>query len=430
MAPDTLALLGGPRAVTCAWPPYPVIDHREVHAATEVLMARGLSDIACGPFVARMEDAYAEYFGARYCLSFGSGTAAIHSALFALGVGPGAEVLTCNHNWISAMTAILHAGGTPVLCDTAPGRWHIDPEEIRRKATPHTKAVVVTHLWGIPADMDAILRVTDRLGLPVVEDVSHAHGSKYKGRYCGTIGKIGAFSLQGSKAITGGEAGFMLTEDERCYQRALVPGHHTARLGNHITDDVVRPFAAGGGMWTYRIAPIAAAIATEQLKKLPALNGARQANFDRLGARLRRYPFITWPSLDKGSVRGWYGTPALYDAKRAGLARDTFVRAVAAEGVPLAGEGYRDWSQIPLFADLKVFAQLFVAQHANGVAFRPVPQGAFTNYERVRTTMLLFPMPPLDMPRLMAQYADAIDKVLAQRPALRRWEREQAAAQK
>ena len=424
MAPNasTLALVGGQQSVSYPWPPYPVIDHEEVNAATEAILSRALSDVGRGPFIGKMEDNYAAFFGTKYCLSFASGTAAIHGALFALGVHPGAEVLTCNHNWISGITAILHAGGTPVLCDVKPGAFHIDPEEIRRKVTANTRAVIVTHLWGIPADLDPILKLCAKLKLPVVEDVSHAHGSKYKGRYCGTIGDIGAFSLQGSKAIVAGEGGFMLTNSERWYQRAAVPGHHGWRLNQTMTLDEVKPFAAGGGVWTYRIMPVAAAIATAQLRKLPVLNAARQANFDRLHARIGKLPFLSWPKLERGRVRGWYSTPALFNAAKAGIFRDTFCRACQAEGAPVSGEGYCDWSQIPLFQDMKLFSQMFVVRHANGVAFNPVRKGTLPHYEKVRNSMLLFAIPALELPVLMDQYAAAVEKVAANLPALRKFE--------
>jgi len=418
-----LAIFGGPKAVTQPAPPYPVVDHDELSAAMRVILSRGLSDPGRGEFVAAMEDQYAAYFGARYCLSFASGTAALHGALFAVGVRPGAEVLTCNHNWISGITAILHAGGTPVLCDVQKDRWHIDPAEIPRKATPNTRAVVVTHLWGVPADMDRIVAACRRANLPLIEDVSHAHGGKYKGRYLGTIGDVGIFSLQGSKAITAGEGGFLLTDSKRYFQRAAVPGHHGMRLSQAMTLKELRPFAPGGGVWTYRIAPIAAAIACAQLRKLPVLNAARQANFDRLHRRLRRLGLFRWPALAAGSVRGWYGTPALFDEAKAGVSRDAFVRACRAEGAGIGGEGYCDWSQIPLFQDMRLFSQMFVPRHANGVAFRPVVKGELPHYDRVQRSMVLFQIPAVESPALMDQCAEAVEKVAANLPALRRAER-------
>ena len=420
---EKLALLGGHKTVNQSHPPYPVIGHEEVNAATEVILARHLSDVGTGRFVQRFEKEFAGYFGSRYCLSLSSGTSAIHCALFAVGVRPGAEVLTCAHNWISAITAILHAGGTPVFCDVKPRSWHIDPAEIRRKATSNTKAVVVTHLWGVPADMDPILKVCGELGIPVIEDVSHAQGSKYKGAHCGTVGDIGAFSLQGSKAIVAGEGGFMLTNSKRYFQRAQVPGHHGARLSSEMSIKEVKPFAQGGGAWTYRMFPVAAAIATAQLEKLATMNAARQANFDRLRTHLKKVPFIRWPRLHRGSMRGWYGTPAIFDAGLAPVGRDTFVKACAAEGVGISGEGYQDWTQIPLFQDMKLFSQMFVPRHANGVEFRPIRLGDLPNYETIKRSMLHFTIPAIESPLLMDQMADGIHKVLANVDALVKWEK-------
>lgn len=420
------ALLGGSKAVTLPMPPYPVIGHEEVNAATEVILSRQLSDTGRGPFIRRMEDSYAKFFRAKYCLSLGSGTAAIHSALFAVGVRPGTEVLTCAHTWISGINAILHAGGTPVFCDVKRSTWHIDPAEIARKATPHTRAVIVTHLWGLPADMGPILKVCRKLKIAVVEDVSHAQGSMYKGKYCGTVGDVGALSLQGSKAIVAGEGGCLLTNSNRYYQRAHVPGHHNVRLGKALVAKDIKPFAIAGGAWTYRMPPVCAAIATEQLKKLDSFNAARQANLDRIMARLKRYRFIQWPRIQKGCVRGWYGAPATFDAKRAPISRDTFVAACRAEGVPIGGEGYTDYTQLPLFQDMSVYSQMFVPRHANGVEFKPVKPSEFPNYAALRKTMLLIQIPAIESPLWMDQFADAVDKVMANVAALKAWERNQA----
>jgi dTDP-4-amino-4,6-dideoxygalactose transaminase len=327
---------------------------------------------------------------------------------------------------LPAINAIMHAGGTPVFCDVQRDTWHIDPAEIERKATPNTKAVILTHLWGLPADMTPILQVCRKLKLAVIEDVSHAQGSKYKGRYCGTIGDIGAFSLQGSKAIVAGEGGCLLTNNHDYYLRAHVPGHHSMRLGKALKSPAFKPFAIAGGSWTYRMAPVSAAIATAQLRKLDRFNAARQANFDRLYSRLKQYRFIRWPKLHRGSVRGWYGTPAIFDAKKAPISRDTFVEACGAEGSLIGGEGYTDYTQLPLFQDMSIFSQMFVPCHANGVAFRPVRKGELPNYDAIKASTLRFVIPAEETPLLMDQVADTVAKVMANVPALRAWEKRQA----
>jgi perosamine synthetase len=425
LRPEKLAILGGPKTVNLPHPPYPVIGHEEVNAATEVIMSRQLSDVGTGKFIQRFEQDFASYFGSRHCLSISSGTSAIHCALFAVGVRPGAEVLTCAHTWISAITAILHAGGTPVFCDVKPNHWHIDPADIKRKATPNTKAVIVTHLWGMPADMDPILKVCNELGIAVIEDVSHAQGSKYKGKYCGTFGEAGAFSLQGSKALVAGEGGFLLTNSKSLFQRAQIPGHHGARLSSEMSVKEVKPFAQGGGAWTYRMSPVAAAIALEQLGRLADMNAARQANFDRLRKGLKGVSVIQWPKVPRDTVRGWYGTPANFDASKVSFSRNTFLKACNAEGIGLGGEGYCDYTQIPLFQDMKLYSQMFVPKHANGVEFKPVQLGDLPNYDALKQSMIRFIIPATESPMLMDQMAAGIHKVLANAESLIDWEKTQ-----
>jgi dTDP-4-amino-4,6-dideoxygalactose transaminase len=415
-----LALYGGPKAVTLPMPRHPVTGHEEINGVVRALMTGQFSQVTRGGVVAEMEDAIVAYFGVRHCHSFNSGTAAIASGLFALGVGPGDEVLTASNTWISGVCAICHAGAVPVFCDVKKGAQHIDPGEIRRKAGPHTKAVIVTHLWGIPADMDPIMAAARERGLAVLEDGSHAHGGRYKGKLLGTIGDIGAFSLQGSKAIVAGEGGFLITNKTLWYERSMIPGDHGTRLKQELKHKQLAAFTHGGGAWTYRIAPMCAAVALAQLQRLDALNAARQANFDRIRRRLRRsVPFIKWPRLARGSVRGWYGTPASYDYQ-GDVSRDAFVEAVAAEGARIRGNGYDSWYTVPLFQDPEVYGQLWPVEHVNGASFRPIPRGSLKNTERLRQKNLLFPIPPVEMPRLMDQIAAGVEKVASNMAALGR----------
>jgi len=420
---EKLALLGGPKTVTLTMPPYPVIGAEEMCAVTRVVMSGELSDCGRGEVVARMEDDFAKYFGTKYALSFGSGTATVHGALFAVGVGPGTEVLTANNTWMSAIAAIMHAGGTPVFCDIKPGTFHIDPAEIRRKSGPHTKAVIVTHLWGIPADMDPILKVARKLRLAVVEDCSHAHGARYKGKFVGTLGEVGCFSLQASKAIVAGEGGILVTNNQRYYQRAMIPGHHDARLSLELTLDDLKPFANTGGYWKYRIPPVAAAIATQQLQRLDTLNAARQANFDRLQGQLSKsVPFIAWPKLQPKSARGWYGTPAWYEYDHRKVSRDLFMEACRAEGVNLWG-GYQNWFQVPLLQDLKLYSQLWPVKYANGVEYKPLPPDALPHDAEYLRKVLVFDIPAVESLALMDQAAAAVEKVAANMSALARRQR-------
>ena len=407
-----LALLGGPKTVTQPWPTYPVIGAEEVSAAVATLMNRELSITAHVGSVGRMEDAFAAHFGAKYCHSFNSGTASIHSALFAVGVKPGDEVLTPSNTWISAINAICHAGAVPVFCDTAPDVEHIDPADIRRKAGPHTKAVIVPHLYGLPADMDPIMAAAREIGLKVIEDCSHAHAGKYKGRYLGRIGDVGCFSLQGTKGIVAGEGGFLLTDNQLWYERSMIPGDHGVRLRSELTIDELEPFICGGGAWTYRIAPVCAAVALEQLARLDTLTANRQANFDRYHDRLsKRVPFIRWPTMHEGSTRGWYGTAALFELDDERISRDLFSEACIAEGAPVASAHYLNWYEQPLFQDTSLYGQLWPVKHVNGAEFKPLPPGALANTNALHRRRLHFPVPAEPCDLLMDQFADAVEKV-------------------
>jgi len=407
-----LALLGGPKTVNQPWPKYPVIGAEEITGAITTLMNREMSITTHAGTVGKMEDAFAAHFGAKYCHSFNSGTASIHSALFALGVKPGDEVLTASNTWISAINAICHAGAVPVFCDVAPNVEHIDPAEIRRKAGPRTKAVIVTHLYGLPADMDPIVAAAREKGLKVIEDCSHAHAGKYKGKYLGRIGDIGCFSLQGSKGIVAGEGGFLLTDNQLWYERSMIPGDHGMRLASELTLDELEPFTRGGGAWTYRIAPVCAAVAIAQLARLETLTANRQANFDRYYQRLsKRVPFITWPRLHEGSRRGWYGTAALFDLDDERINRDLFCDACAAEGAPVGKAGYRNWYEQPLFQDTSLYGQLWPVKHVNGAEFKPIAPGSLTNTNSMFARRVSFPVPAEPCDLLMDQFADAVEKV-------------------
>jgi dTDP-4-amino-4,6-dideoxygalactose transaminase len=394
------------------FPLYPVIGAEEVTGAIATLMNRELSVANKSGTLERMETAFARFFGATYCHAFNSGTASIHSALFALGVKPGDEVLTASNTWISAIAAICHAGAIPVFCDTMPGMEHIDPAEIRRKAGPHTRAVIVTHLYGIPADMDPIMAAAREKSLKVIEDCSHAHAGKYKGRFLGRIGDIGCFSLQASKGIVAGEGGFLLTDNQLWYQRSMIPADHGARLRTELTMQELMPFSFGGGAWTYRITPASAAIALAQAGRLATLTANRQANFDRLHDRLKKsIPFLHWPTLHAGSVRGWYGTPAYFHLDTHEVTREQFIAAANAEGADLQPGAYANWYEQPIFQDLDLFGQLWTARHVNGVQYRSLPPGSLKNTDELLRRRILFPIPAEPAPVLMDQIADAVEKV-------------------
>lgn len=332
-------------------PSWPHIAEEEIAAVVKQLLTGALSECGRNGVIAEFEDAFAAYQGRKYALSFSDGTASIHAAVYAAGVGPGDEVLQTSNTWISAINAIMHGNGIPIFCDVIRDGFAIDSDEIRRKAGPRTKAVIVTHLWGVPAPMDEIMEVAREKKLVVIEDCSHAHGAIYKGKKVGSIGDMGCFSLQGSKSIVAGEGGVMVTDDRRLYERAMLPGHHDLRLTQELTLDETKRYATAGLYWKYRASPLGIALANAQLKHLDEWTNGRRENRNYLKKQIDDIKFIVWPKVPKDSEVGFYGTPLLYDQEAAGgVPRDAFLKAISAEGVPFS-TGYRTWYLEPLFQD-------------------------------------------------------------------------------
>ena len=227
MSPDDLAIYGGTPAVKA---PYrerwrqirlsdvlPILAHARRDVST---LARG-----DGP-IAEFEQRFAQLTRTTYALAMNSGTAALHSAYFAVGVKPGTEVIVPGYTFFATASPILQCGGRPVFCDVDPRTLLADADDVERRITPRTRAICVVHLWGNPAPLDRFVEIARRHGVALIEDCSHAHGACYRGVSVGSWGDIGCFSLQGPKAVSGGEAGIAVTNDPVLFDRMLVLGHY------------------------------------------------------------------------------------------------------------------------------------------------------------------------------------------------------------
>jgi perosamine synthetase len=166
-----------------------------------------------GKYTERFEAAFAEFCGVHHAISCSNGTAALHLALMALGVGPGDEVIVPSLTFVATANAVIYCGARPVLADCDPGTWTIDADDVEAKITPRTRGIVAVHLYGHPADMDAMQSIARRHGLFVVEDAAEAHGAMYKGRRVGGLGNVATFSFYGNKIMTTGEGGMVVTDD-------------------------------------------------------------------------------------------------------------------------------------------------------------------------------------------------------------------------
>ena len=213
---------------------------------------------AHGEYVGRFEAAFSEFCGARHAICCSSGTAALHLALLALGVGPGDEVLVPSLTFVATANAVTYCGARPVFVDAEPQTWNIDPSLLEASITPRAKGIIAVHLYGHPADMDAVLDVARRHGLFVIEDAAEAHGAEYRGRHVGTFGRMATFSFSGNKTITTGEGGMAVTDESALAARVC-------QLKAQAMDPTQRYWFPCIG-FNYQLTNIAAAIGLAQLE--------------------------------------------------------------------------------------------------------------------------------------------------------------------
>lgn len=244
-------------------------QYRSIRKEIDAAIASVISDSAFigGKYAAAFEEQFASYVGAPHCIGCGNGTDALEIALAALGIGPGDEVLVPAHTWISTAEAVTTAGATPVFVDTDPETYTMDARLLEDKITHRTKAIIPVHLYGLPADMDAIQGVARGHNLRVIEDCAQAHGAKYMGRTVGTLGDAAAFSFYPGKNLGAyGDAGCIVTGDEAVAKKARMIANH-GRLGKH-------DHALEGR--NSRLDGLQAAILSAKLPHLPAWTAARQ----------------------------------------------------------------------------------------------------------------------------------------------------------
>lgn len=224
------------------------------------------SRFAQGPATADFEAKFAEYCGADHCVSLNSGTSALHLALRCLNVGPGDEVVTVSMSFIATAWAISYVGAKPVFVDIHPERRTMDPDKLEAAITPRTKAIIPVHLFGMPAEMDRIMAISERHGLPVIEDAAQAHGARYRGKRIGRFGQIACFSFYPTKNLGAyGEGGALITNDASIAQRARSLRHH-AQSEKYLHDEIG---------YNYRMDSFQGAVLSIKLKHLDGWNTAR-----------------------------------------------------------------------------------------------------------------------------------------------------------
>ena len=202
----------------------PSITDLEVRYATDAA-ANGWGD-KCYEYIFRFEDLFCRHLGVQHAIATSSCTGALHMGLAALGVGPGDEVIMADTNWIATAAPIIHLGANPVFVDILPDTWCIDPILAEEAITPRTKAIIATHIYGNLCDMDRLLEIGEKHSIPIVEDAAEALGSVWRAKRAGSMGKFGSFSFHGTKTMTTGEGGMLVTNESDFYERVLTLSNH------------------------------------------------------------------------------------------------------------------------------------------------------------------------------------------------------------
>jgi len=340
-----LALLGGEKTRTLPFPPHPVFGEDEKKEVLEVLETGNLSGFVAnasdsfygGPKVRELERLFAEYFGVKYSIAVNSATAGLHAALAAIDIAPGDEVIVTPYTMSASASAILMHNAIPVFTDIQEDIFTLDPKKIEPAITPQTKAILVVHLFGHPADMDPIIALAKKHKLKVIEDCAQAPGAKYKGRYVGTIGDMGIFSLNQHKTITTGEGGVIITNDDELTLRAQLVRNH----GEVIVKDKSPRNIAGILGWNYRMTELEGAVGIAQFKKLGMLTDHRIELAEHFTRKLKNLalPGIILPTTYENCKHVYFVYPIRYKVAETGLSREKFIKAINAEGIPF-GAGY------------------------------------------------------------------------------------------
>ena len=338
---DTPAVLGGAKAHPGQWPKWPVFDQTEEKALLGTLRTGEWFRYNKGAEqVAKFEEAYAARAGAKYCVATSSGTSSLYTALGALDIGPGDEVILTPYTFVATYNVIVLNYALPIFVDVDVETFQLDPARLEGAITENTKAIIPVHIGGNVSDLDRILAVANKHGIPVIEDACQAHLSEWRGKMVGNWGMCGCFSFQASKNLNSGEGGAILTNNaEFAHKCELFQDQGRARKTAAGAADV---FSYSGNRGTnLRMTEWQGAVLRAQMTRLEEQSNRRWENAQYLSGLLRQIPGISPARLYEGCTRSSYHLYMFrYDKEQFdGLEHEKFIDALCKEGVP-SGSGY------------------------------------------------------------------------------------------
>ncbi len=411
-----LAIFGGPKAVQSdpgdmfTWP---IITAEDEDAVLEVLRRGAMSGL---DVTKEFEREFAEWQGSKYVLAFNNGTAALQAAMFGCKVGVGDEIICPSVTYWASALPCFSLGATVVFAEIDPDTLCIDPQDIEARITERTRAIVVVHYLGHPADMDPIMDVARRHGLKVIEDVSHAQGGLYKGRKLGTFGDVAAMSLMSGKSLATGEAGILVTDDLEIYERAIALGHYE-RFDEGIQTEHLRPFIGlPMGGYKYRIHQLSSAVGRVQLKYYDARTAEIRKAMNYFWDLLEGVPGLRAhrpPEGSESTMGGWYAPHGLYfpeELEQMSVSR--FAEAVRAEGCPFCTPGCNAPLHLhPLFNTCDIYGHGKPTRIANSDRDLRQPEGSLPVSEGIGKRVYGIPWFKHYRPEVITEYANAYRKV-------------------
>ena len=319
----------------------PSITELEVSYATDA--ARNGWGDKCYEYINRFEEMFKQHLGVQYAIATSSCTGALHMGLAALGVGLGDEVIMADTNWIATAAPIVHLGAKPVFVDILPDSWCIDPALAEAAITPRTKAIIAVHLYGNLCEIDQLLAIGEKYGIPVIEDAAEAIGSVYHGKRAGSMGKFGTFSFHGTKTITTGEGGMFVTNDPELYEHVLTLSNHGRARGQ------TKQFWPDMVGFKYKMSNIQAAIGCAQMERIEELIRRKCEIFSYYRDCLAHLPGVSINQELEGTINGAW-MPTVVFASETGVTREQLQAAFKAENID-ARVFFHPLSSLPMFEE-------------------------------------------------------------------------------
>ena len=302
----------------------PSITELEVRYATDAA-ANGWGE-KCYEYINRFESAFKAHLGVKYAIATSSCTGALHMGMAALGIGSGDEVIMADTNWVATASPIVHLGAKPIFVDILPDSWCLDPALVEQAITPRTKAIVAVHLYGNLCEMDKLLAIGEKYGIPVIEDAAEAIGSIYHGKHAGSMGKFGTFSFHGSKTITTGEGGMFVTNEPGIYEQVLTLSNHGRARGQ------TKQFWPDMVGFKYKMSNIQAALGCAQMERIDELIRRKRESFAYYCDRLATIPGLSMNPEPLGTVNGTWMPTVVFNPQN-NISRETLQAAFEVENI-------------------------------------------------------------------------------------------------